>query len=65
MRADWGLAVCIWRYGWRRTVDPYDPGPLIALPWWWLVGALRGLAVALFAWGAFNKPHKRLAKRQA
>ena len=59
-RADLGLARCIWRYGYDKVTREVDPSPYPTIVAWWVLGVVRGLAVALFAWHPFfGKPHKR------
>lgn len=58
LRADLGLARCIWRHGWRECRAAREPWG--TLPIWLVFGIVRGVGVALFAWRPFwGKPHKR------
>lgn len=57
LRADLGLARCIWRHGWRECRTAREPWA--TLPVWLALGIIRGLGVALLAWRPFwSKPHK-------
>lgn len=63
--ADWRLASCIWRHGHARMTADYDPDPWSTAPAWFFLAFSRGMGVALFAWPAFRKPHKRKRPQNA
>lgn len=60
--ADWRLMRCIWKHGRDRMSADYDPDPWSTAPAWFFLSFSRGAGVALFAWRAFYKPHKRKKK---